>query len=449
MPPLNDDFAALAPRFTGGISAVSSCTIIYIIIKSGTKLSTIYNRLMFGISTATLFSSIAISLTTLPMPRDLPISDIGYDWAGTRLGNVHTCNAQGFFLITGYSMMFTYTGMLCIYYMLVIAFGLREKKIAKYAEPFFHLITLGTSYMAFNAVFTGKINPTGWEPCCTIANDSFGPHTYENGRRTYVVSVLGTFLLCTFLCFILIIRKVAKDERNIRRSVQIQNPQQSPNPFPTATSQRQVDLQNMVLTASKNTRLVVFQALAYYISFLITLSTPIIRLITGYDHKSENDERIILRAQIVLMPLHGLSIAVIFIYHKIHNYRRIHPNVSKWQAFNLLFYGMADDNILFSRISVVSVTADELTVEVQNERSEVEHINIFISNNDNDNRGTEEEEEDDDDVERNTEDLPSSKERQHMSLDDGSSKGRSDDLSGFSAISLRYNSESSSSYDMG
>jgi hypothetical protein len=87
MPPLTDDFAVLAPRYSGGASVLASSTIIYLIFKSQTKLRTsIYHRIMLGMSSADVLRSIAIGLTTLPMDRNY-IQYGGWDWAGTRLGN--------------------------------------------------------------------------------------------------------------------------------------------------------------------------------------------------------------------------------------------------------------------------------------------------------------------------------------------------------------------------
>ena len=141
MPPLTDDFAALAPRYSGGVSALASSTIIYLIFKSQTKLRTIYHRIMLGMSAADVLGSVAMGLTTLPMPRGSPAdrgrSDDYYaDWAGTRLGNTYTCNAQGFFYSFGAIAMFNYLGSLVLYYTLAIAFRLKEEKFSNIGSHF-------------------------------------------------------------------------------------------------------------------------------------------------------------------------------------------------------------------------------------------------------------------------------------------------------------------------
>jgi hypothetical protein len=66
--PWETDYAALVPRFTGSLSAVSSALIIYVILRSEARLSSIYHRIMFGMSLADICGSIAMALTSLPMP---------------------------------------------------------------------------------------------------------------------------------------------------------------------------------------------------------------------------------------------------------------------------------------------------------------------------------------------------------------------------------------------
>ena len=173
LPPSSaDDFAVLAPRYSGGASALASSTVVYLIFKSQTKLRTIYHRLMLGMSTADILSSIAMGLTTLPMPgspADGGHSDDYYaGWAGTKLGNTYTCNAQGFFSSFGLIAMFNYLGSLVLYYTLAIAFRLKEEKILKYWEPFFHAVPLIVALLvSIGPLVTGNIKSSKYsEPWC-------------------------------------------------------------------------------------------------------------------------------------------------------------------------------------------------------------------------------------------------------------------------------------------
>ena len=73
----------IIPTVTGSISCLSSLTIIAFILRS--KSNTIYHRIMFGLSSADIITSLAIALTTLPMPKDViyPFSGSSYVTIGT------------------------------------------------------------------------------------------------------------------------------------------------------------------------------------------------------------------------------------------------------------------------------------------------------------------------------------------------------------------------------
>ena len=105
-------------------------------------------------------------------------------------------------------------------------------------------------------------------------------------------------------------------------------------------------------------------------SFLITTIPPILRNLPLASLRDGTSVKIIARIQIVLMPLQGFFNALIFMYHKIYNYRRIHPDVSRCHVLMLVFTGKADDHVLFSRISMVSVNGESIDINIHNERNE-------------------------------------------------------------------------------
>ena len=69
--PFDTSFGALVPRLSAGVSFFSSALIIYVILRSAAKLTTIYHRIMFGMAVADIMSSAAIALTSLPMPKSM------------------------------------------------------------------------------------------------------------------------------------------------------------------------------------------------------------------------------------------------------------------------------------------------------------------------------------------------------------------------------------------
>ena len=127
---------------------------------------------MFFMSWADIFSSVAIALTTLPMPKTMPDSvwfAVPYnDWSGMKLGNTQTCAVQGFFFTFGIVAMYSYNAMLCIYYTCAIALKMKERNIRRLVEPTLHLFSFALGIAAaVPPLFYNLYNPSGWETWCT------------------------------------------------------------------------------------------------------------------------------------------------------------------------------------------------------------------------------------------------------------------------------------------
>ena len=156
--------------FSCSTSAIASLLLIYIIVISPIKLSSIYHRIMFGIGISDLIYSVAGAFATLPMPAP------GYDYwtdmintQGTRMGNVQTCTAQGF-LITFWLMVECgyYLG-LGVYYVCAIGFKMRTERIVKYVEPVIHVVAILVAALAsLPPLFDGGYNAYFGSPTCTI-----------------------------------------------------------------------------------------------------------------------------------------------------------------------------------------------------------------------------------------------------------------------------------------
>ncbi len=165
---VSDNFSVIAPRITGFTSVVSSSTLIYLIMRSDTKLSTVYHRIMLGMSISDILASTAMGLTTLPMPTLLGEKDYGR--VGIRLGNEHTCRAQGFLFIYGVTAMYAYNCTLCIYYACVIGFKMQEQKIVKKVEKYLHLFPfVMAGLMSIPPLLYDGYWVTPFETWCTVA----------------------------------------------------------------------------------------------------------------------------------------------------------------------------------------------------------------------------------------------------------------------------------------
>jgi len=341
------------PIFSGSLSAISSALIIFIILRSQTKLSTIYHRIMFGMSLADLLSSISIALSTLPMPSSMPKEDeYLYSWGGTRIGNIYTCNAQGFFVSFGMSCTFGYNVMLCVYYACAIAFIMQEHTIKKYVEPIIHglpiLVGLVPSlFYLFAEMYNPQIgNFVPQASWCSISR--YPMHCdddvvecirgFDASKtvliKSAVMSPFGLFIIVISLS--LVLRKVIQTEKifcqNIMQSIL-----------------HTLEFDDIVA----NTKMILTQAVFYVVAFLICVSPPFINIIAIYNNASQSVLKKCLLATHLLLPLQGFFNFIIFMVHKVYNYRRVNKAATIRHVIWLLFFTAAHEPCFISRISIL------------------------------------------------------------------------------------------------
>jgi len=348
-------------------------------MRSDTKLSSIYHRIMLGTCIGDIIYSVAIALTTIPMPRDLSPYNIGSEfWQGTRLGNQQTCTAQAFFYWFGVTMMFSYCGSLCTYYTCVLFFKMKEQNIVKYVERFFlHpipiILALGVSVPP---LFTRDYGPYWEEAWCTST---------ISWIDLYVMISVSLLLILIFICFGLIIAKVVLTERRMiyiattsGQRVEIRRVGGLSSGSLSMSEEENNQILNKVIETVEYSKVIIIQASAYIFSFLITLSTPIMRAVIN------DDPAWLIVLQHILLPLQGVFNLVIFIAHKVYNYRCKQPNVSRYHVIRKLFTGKAAENDFVYRISAVSFNDDKsiMEIEIENERGVVNHVPLSPKSND-------------------------------------------------------------------
>jgi len=185
---------AIAPKFTAGLSALSSLVTCFLILRppkttggrqaSSNKRGT-YHRLVLGMSLCCLSSSVAWFFTTWPIPRDTPGV---YGAVGTQ----GTCSAQAFFAQFSLSSVM-YNASLSVYFVLVIVKKWSDDRILK-IEPFIHLHAmawgLGT---ALASIFLTLFNDLTWN--CWISASPMGCE--ESWKNDGVTTSAGTTDPCT------------------------------------------------------------------------------------------------------------------------------------------------------------------------------------------------------------------------------------------------------------
>lgn len=353
-------FAAIVPRITGTLSVVSASLTIYVILRSRTKLSSIYHRIMFGMSVADIMGSIAMGLTTLPMPTHLPREDEfkEYIFAGTRLGNTQTCDAQAFFFLFGIVTMYGYNATLCLYYACAIAFRMKEKVIAKYVEIFIHLgpitVALGTS---LSQLLSGGYNPSPWQAWCDAAPYPYNcaDHDYEHldcirGQKPKTSAhavwiffiTVAAFIVIT--CLSLVTFAIHRASRELKRAILINQQLHSSR---SDTAKRAKALER-VKESNQNSKIVMIQSFAYISAFVWTLLFPVLRIVM------EPNPLWIDKAMLIFMPAQGFFNFLIFLWQKVYSYRRVNPNSSRREALHQIFcQANIEEPVLISRLSMV------------------------------------------------------------------------------------------------
>ena len=319
-------FAVIVPRFSGSLSAIASSLIIVAILKSDTKMKTVYHRIMFFMSCADISGSIAMALTTIPMPQHMSqeIMDIDWnlsfyeEWAGMKLGNTQTCEAQGFFYSFGVLSMYAYNAMMCIYYVCAIVFGMKEARIIKFVEPFLHLFafTLGFGPAVFGLA-NNLYNPSGWETWCAIIpigcnynNEQEstcirGMKAAEAGLAKSLLFLLGLMAFIILTSLLMIIVKVIKVDRTLRLHytslrTRIHGDFLAQHPFAARVRQHQ-----------SNTKVILIQSLCYIFAFVLTLIFPAIQASSWFNAVTVNNDNTfhsptyVYALELVFTPLQG------------------------------------------------------------------------------------------------------------------------------------------------
>jgi hypothetical protein len=262
----------IMPTITGSMSCLSSLTIIAFILRS--KSNTIYHRIMFGLSFADIIASLAIALTTLPMPKD-----VIYPFSGPSYGTIETCEAQGFMYIMGSSLAFCMMAALNVYYACTLSFNVREEVFRRFIEPVLYVISITASVICpiVLVLKADMLNPTVKFPFCGPAIYPLGCNTEDdpdcrgtpNGGRNFVL----TFIFALTLQFgTLIITMGSVIYTFYKREKRVKDKLKS---RPETTDEDEsIHKARELEHAQKMTRIISKQALMYIGAFVITWIIP-------------------------------------------------------------------------------------------------------------------------------------------------------------------------------
>lgn len=362
----------MIPAITGSVSFVSSGTIIYVIVRS--KIYSTYHRIMLGTSIADCVASLAIALTTLPMPKD-----VIYPFAGKSFGNIATCEAQGLAYLTGNTFVFCMSFLLNMFYLcsLAIWFTLKEENFKWIIEAPLFLASLLISLLVPLVYFDKEvINPSPNDTFCSIYSYPQGCNKEDNpscrggsmdlqGKfaKTYVPIMFITFLTL-ILTMVMVVISFHRTEKGLRfkttareltsaaetssasvveRNTMMgeEDPQDSSlnvssssNDTPTTMD---ISMFRTFRRAQENKRIVTRQAIMYILAFFFSHGFTVLSYIDLRYHKYMSYTEWIAILRIIFQPLQGFFNMLIFLHHKVHSIRRDNPNESFAQALRTVF----------------------------------------------------------------------------------------------------------------
>jgi hypothetical protein len=366
--------AFIMPMVTGTLSACSSGLIIYIISRSQQKLTTTYHRIMALMSAFDIISSIFIAIGTIMMP-----SDTMYKYAGPLLGNQVTCQIQGWFIVFGLSGSTSLNACLAWYFVCSIAFKMKASQIRKCIEPVMFIYTVIISLFVPSFYLSkNQLNPNSYDTFCTVVAY---PESCDKGKWydwnycSWSEGDLDEYFRYLYISFILIglhfslivvgmsiiLWATLRINREIKILVMENTNRQPCNHFSPSGKISEVEEQipdTQSTDSLKYTRVLIFQALMYIGSFMLTW---IFTVLSSTLHIANIELDAI---NSLLFPLQGFWNLMIFFYDKTYIIRQSGYKISFIDAVK---------QVVISPFTIQSVLFDNLSavLEESNVNSEI------------------------------------------------------------------------------
>jgi hypothetical protein len=257
----------------------------------------------------------------------------------------------------------TYNLMLCVYYFCTIYLNMRGSNIKKRVEPFLHVLpvmiglSLALAPLPFN-LYNPSMAAYAWcgpvpypyecylypeEVDCIRGNPKMMEVTHD------LVAVLSAVVMSLIiLILLLVIKKIMQTDRMLR---QLSDRLQGRTLVVSRLQQ--------ALNFQRNSKAAIIQAMAYIITVLLCILPGFLLssgavVTVGGSRQEQKVAEAVRKMMLLLLPLQGFFNCIIFVSHKVYNYRRVHENTSICQVLQLLLFTSAHEPTLVSRISMVS-----------------------------------------------------------------------------------------------
>lgn len=302
---------ALLPILPALLSAWGSANIIYMVFTS--RKTSPYRRILLGLSCCDLASSLACPWQAFLVPA----ATSQRVWA---IGTQATCSAMGFLQQLFFSNVW-YNGMLSIYFLVTVKFGVRESVVARKLEPWMHVASLGYPLITASiGAGMGIYDEFNVGMGCWITNYPKGCGCNELDTGECCVSPLlawifaGIPAFCSFCCILISNLLVYCHVRGI-----INRGRRHASAGSNAVRMsRQMDAsqQGRRDTQTQRTRAVATQASLYVAAFFFCYTPSLtMRIMESMDYDSEDESKLfpLLVLQALLFPLQGLFNCLVFV----------------------------------------------------------------------------------------------------------------------------------------
>ncbi len=217
-------------HISGAISVVASVTLMWTILRSHVGLSSTMQRLLFGLCVSDVLSSSANMLATIMVPKDF---EYMFPWV---YGNGTTCTFQGFCHVWGLNSGLLYNCSICIYYLAIVKYNVKDEVIRKRIEPYLHAFSICYPLTgAIIGVATQSLNQYGqicsfrqYRPLhCIFCDDGEVPEGFDlpcgrGSTANLLIHVFGNTILAgtpiiITVTMVLMYRAVAKIQKRNNR----------------------------------------------------------------------------------------------------------------------------------------------------------------------------------------------------------------------------------------
>lgn len=311
------------PTCSGLVSFFSSALIIYIITKSkASEFTSTYHRIVVFMSSCDMLTSLAIALTTIPMPKS--VNEI-YDFDGKSYGTEITCTLQGASFLFASYLSYCSNIALTLYYVLTIRYQPSVRTMKCYFEPAMLLVSIIiATFPLIEIISENMLNPVPFTTWCTLGDYPLGCNaqglecisgdvTPLETKTTIHIFCIG--ILMHVVSLILIVVTVFEKERVVRNNeleLNDTNNGQRDNKIKNTSDDSSVAAidRRRLKTRFTFTRQIAKQAFVYFGAFIVSfMCVPSIA--------ADTDNLALQAAILVLKPLQGFFNAIIFIYDKV------------------------------------------------------------------------------------------------------------------------------------